>query len=458
MAALYLGGIRLWPGVLIGDVLADLPHPLPLGPSVGQTIGNILEVVVAVVVLRRLVPGGKPLGRVRDFVRMLLALGIGTAISATVGTTSLRLGGVISTDAVPTVWRTWFLGDSCGAIVIVPLAVAFSVRGVRTVLRARWLELALVLTAVVVSTELGLRADREHILMYLVFPALIWAALRFGPPGATLAVAVTTILTVRGTATEAGAFAVHSITVEVLSIQLYVASATVATLVLACAVVERGQYAMSLQASRFRLVGAAHLERRRLERNLHDGAQQRLTALGTRLSLFEDALQPAGREFLGTVRELRTELAAAIEELRELAHGIHPVLLTDFGLEHALERIAASSGLPVTLEADVPRLDETLEATAYYLVAESLANAQKHARATRVEIRAAVADGVLRVSVADDGIGGAVQRPGSGLEGLRDRVETAGGEFRLVSSSGGGTRISAAIPIAAAEGRSSLAP
>src|SRR4051794_36066105 len=125
IACLYLGGVRLWPGVLIGDLLANDYGALPLGSAVGQTCGNMLEVLVAVLLLRRLVRNKSPLASVRGVGCMLVAIVVGTAVSATIGALSLRLGGVVSTDAIPKVWRTWWLGDATGALVVVPLALAW---------------------------------------------------------------------------------------------------------------------------------------------------------------------------------------------------------------------------------------------------------------------------------------------------------------------------------------------
>jgi signal transduction histidine kinase len=137
----------------------------------------------------------------------------------------------------------------------------------------------------------------------------------------------------------------------------------------------------------------------------------------------------------------------AIDELRELAHGIHPAALTTYGLASAISGIAARSALPITLvELPSTRVDEAAEATAYYLFAEILANAQKHAHASSIRARATTTPRILHLEIADDGIGGATERPGGGLTGLRDRVEALGGTFTIDSPSGHGTRIAAAIP------------
>jgi len=148
---------------------------------------------------------------------------------------------------------------------------------------------------------------------------------------------------------------------------------------------------------------------------------------------------------------VESELAVALDELRDLAHGIHPSVLTQSGLGPAIRGIARGSAIPVELvELPTSRFGVSGEVTAYYVVAEAVANAHRHARASSLLIRAAVSDGTLRLEVADDGVGGARERPGSGLSGLRDRVEAVGGTFLVESSPARGTRVAATIPASAA--------
>jgi signal transduction histidine kinase len=201
-----------------------------------------------------------------------------------------------------------------------------------------------------------------------------------------------------------------------------------------------------LRASRSRLVEIADVERRRLERNLDDGAQQRLVALSLSLALAERvfATDPAVIELL---ERTRSDLADALAELRELARGIHPSLLTDRGLKAALEALASRALMPVELAA-IPdeRLPDGVEAAAYYLVAEALTNVAKYARASMASVRVVRENGHLIVEVSDDGIGGADSERGSGLRGLTDRVEALDGRLELHSPPGAGTRIRAQIP------------
>jgi signal transduction histidine kinase len=203
-----------------------------------------------------------------------------------------------------------------------------------------------------------------------------------------------------------------------------------------------------LTASRARIVEASVAERRRLERNLHDGAQQRLVTLAVHLRIAQETLRedPAATEaMLASVGE---DLKLALEELRELARGLHPAVLNARGLEPALQSLADRAPFPVTI-VGVPsnRLDEGVEAAVYYLVAESLTNAAKHADASEARIAITQANEEVVVTIGDNGSGGADVAGGSGLRGLADRIEALGGRFELESPSGDGTLVRATLPL-----------
>jgi signal transduction histidine kinase len=449
IAFLSLGGVHYWPGVLIGDLLANDYSTLPLGSALGQTVGNVLEVCVAALLIRRIARRGSPLGSVGGLGRMFAAIVVGTAVSATIGSLSNWLGGVIASDAVPTVWRTWWLADTCGALVVVPLALAWHGSLRRGWSRERALEGALLIAAVIGVSELALRSHRP--LTYAVFPVLIWAALRFGQRGATLAVAITASLTVWNTTHFQGPFAFDSITRSILSTQLFIAVAALSTMFLAAVVSEREEISKGLLESRARLVGIADRERRRLERNLHDGAQLTLTMLAGQLATAREDSLSAPDQAPVLFQDAEKQVLVAIDELRELAHGIHPTVLTDLGLAEAIRSLTTGSPVPIQLlELPSARLDPTAEATAYYVVAEALTNAQRHAHAEAITIRVAELSRALRIEVGDNGDGGANERVGSGLQGLRDRVEAVGGVLRVESIPGRGTLVRAGIPLAGA--------
>jgi signal transduction histidine kinase len=207
-----------------------------------------------------------------------------------------------------------------------------------------------------------------------------------------------------------------------------------------------------LAASRARIVEAADAARRRIERDLHDGAQQRLVSLALHLRLLESRLEPdsaASRELAAA----RAELDAALGELRELARGIHPSVLTDRGLEAALGALAGRSTVPVELHLDSCRqLPLSVQTTAYFVVAEAVTNASKHADSDQIDVRVAVGGGRATVEVTDDGSGGVDPARGSGLSGLADRVSALGGTLEIDSPVGAGTTIRAQMPIAAPRG------
>jgi signal transduction histidine kinase len=611
VAALVILGPGIWPGIVIGDLLlADFSTPW--GTVAGQTVGNTLEVVVAAVLFRRLAQNRIGLERVWDVLALVACAALGTLISAVFGVVSLRLGDVIGADEFGSVIRTWWLGDFSGALVFAPLILVWAARRTWRMPRLQLAEAALLLTVLVVLIEVPSQPD----VPYIVFPVLIWAALRFGPFGAATALAITASLTVWNTAHGSGPFVRESITHSVLASQLFVAVAALTSLILAAVTAERtaserAQQALTdeqaalrriatlvageatsarvfeqvtveaaktlgasaaslarfedndmvtfvggwsdtgwlafpvgscvpieetgvlakigetgrpervddyenlpqeiaerlssfdyksataapirvggklwgglvavtrrseplpsasehrladfaelvaqalanadayrkLAASRIRIVEAGDTERRRLERNLHDGAQQRLVALALKLRLIKGSLgrSPEAAETL--LAEADSELEQALEELRELARGIHPAVLTDRGLEAAILALAERAPVPVELTR-VPkdRLPESVEAAIYYLVAEAITNVAKYAQATRASVAVERSNGFATVVVRDDGIGGAEPVPGSGLAGLADRVEALGGRLRIESPAGRGTQLTAEIP------------
>jgi len=201
-----------------------------------------------------------------------------------------------------------------------------------------------------------------------------------------------------------------------------------------------------LRGTRTRILEAAQSERRRLERDLHDGAQQRLVALSLDLGMLEARLggDPAAREAVG---QARAELGLSLQELRELARGIHPAVVTGHGLAAALEGVAARAPVPVELRVELDsRLPEPVELAAYFLVSEGLTNVAKYARASAASVAVRRANGELVVEVSDDGVGGADASAGSGLRGLADRVDALGGRLAVDSPVGDGTRMRAEIP------------
>jgi signal transduction histidine kinase len=211
--------------------------------------------------------------------------------------------------------------------------------------------------------------------------------------------------------------------------------------------IENAEARHELAASRARLVKAADEARRRIERDLHDGAQQRLVAAALDLTLLEQQLERDVAAARAALTRAREQLDEGLSELRDLARGIHPSVLTDRGLEAALQGLAKRAPVPVQLELAIPsRLDRAIEAAAYFVVSEAVTNAAKHAQAQGLSVAVAATDDILIVTVTDDGVGGADTGRGSGLTGLADRVEALGGCLEIASPRGEGTRISARLP------------
>ncbi|HEY1441028.1 MAG TPA: GAF domain-containing protein, partial [Mycobacterium sp.] len=202
-----------------------------------------------------------------------------------------------------------------------------------------------------------------------------------------------------------------------------------------------------LIASRARIVAAADEARRRLERDIHDGAQQRLVSLGLKLRLTEESVPSERDDLKSMLSEAVSGLTDVFQELQEISRGIHPAILSTGGLRAAFKTLARRSPVPVNLDVTIEqRLPESVEVAAYYVVAEALTNAAKHAHASEVKVQARVTDKSLDLLIADDGIGGADSGKGSGLIGLKDRIEVLGGKMRVVSPSGGGTALTITIP------------
>jgi signal transduction histidine kinase len=203
-----------------------------------------------------------------------------------------------------------------------------------------------------------------------------------------------------------------------------------------------------LRASRERIVAAGDAERRRLERNLHDGAQQRLVFVALQLRMIQSRVRtdPELVERLAT--SAGDELSKSLEELRELARGIHPSVL-NHGLKAALGSLASRSGVPTTLSFPaMERLPEPVELAAYFVACEALANVAKYAGATKASVRVSRRDGLAVIEITDDGVGGVDETAGTGLQGLADRVAALDGTLRILSPPGAGTVVTADLPCA----------
>jgi signal transduction histidine kinase len=461
IAALYLWGLRWWPGVLLGELVVNGElllddSTIPIGSLLGQQTGNMAEIIVGALLLRRLVGPKAAMDRVEQVGGMLVALGVATAISATAGTIAMVAGGVVDESDATEFWRTWWLGDTSGGLVVLPLMLAWAQDPVGAWRRIRTWEGAAVIAAV---TALGIVAvSTDEPITYMVFPALIWAALRFGPPGATLSIAITAGVAIGITANDVGPFFKQPIDHRTLSTQLYIAVAALTTLFLSVVVSERERSARELAEARRTEGERAVEERRRIARDLHDSVSQALfsTVLHTRTAqkaLVQEGGSPSGRvgRALGAIgdltRSVQSEMRALIFELRR--DPVHD------GLVAALARHASglrtSDGLSIAVRGPGSRLElsQLVETQLFAIGREALANVQKHAGASEAHVRVEAHQAQVVVEVRDNGRGfdPTAGHPGHfGLDSMRTRAAEIGARLTIISTPGLGTLVRVRLP------------
>lgn len=453
IAALYLWGTRWWPGVFVGELLVNGEllvddTALPLGSLVGQQAGNMAEIIVGAVLLRRLIGPRATLDRTEQVGGMLLALGIATAISATVGTASMFAGGVIGESELPHFWRTWWLGDTAGALVVLPLLLAWVPRPTNA-----WRLIYTWHGGLMIAAVAGLGALAFSIkgpVAYVVFPALIWAALRFGPAGATLSIAIAAGVAVGLTAHVSGPFSTQPIDLRTLSTQLYIVVTALTTLFLSAVVAERERSATELAEAKRHEDDRAMKERHRIARDLHDSVSQALfsAVLHTRTAqkaLKREGLTPSGplEQSLDAIGELtrgaQSEMRALIFELGH--DGVEDGLVAALA-EHA-SMLRTRHGLEIDVQVpDQLALSLRAQTELFAIGREALANVVKHAGASKAWVHVEARSGRVLVEVRDDGSGfdPDSRHPGHfGLESMRSRAAELHGVLTISSAPGAGT-------------------
>jgi signal transduction histidine kinase len=436
IATLYLFGLNLWPGIFIAELLVNgelhlTNSSIPLASLVGQQAGNMAEVIVGAWLLRRLIGPRAALDRASQVSGLILAVGTATAISATVGTISMLSGGVIDHAEAPTFWRTWLLGDAAGALVVLPLILTWS-RDPRSAWnRIRTLEGALLICSV--GLLAGVAVSSHAPLTYLIFPALIWAAFRFGPTGVTLSTAVLAVITIGLTAHDLGVFSNQMIDERTLSTQLYILVAALTALFLSAVV--------------------------RIARDLHDSVSQALfsSVLHTRAAqrmLAEEGGRLSDRlgQALATVGELTKR---AQSEMRKFIFewgpdGIEAGLVA--ALTHHVSSLPDGCGLRVDVDGPEERvpLARTTETQLYGIGREALANVVKHASASVAQIRIEADATRVSVEIEDNGCGfdpAMVHAGHFGLESMRSRADEIGADLDISSAPGRGTVVRVELPV-----------
>jgi signal transduction histidine kinase len=461
IALLYLAGLRWWPAILLGDLvgtIVDLPGARqPLGIALADTAGHVARAVVAVVILQRLVGRRAAMDRLGQVGAVLVAVAVGEALAATVAILARWTGGVIEVSEMGVFWRSWWLGGVAGGLVVVPLALAWAHARPSRWRGRRAGEGALMLAAVAGLSGIALSADQP--LTYMVFPAFIWAALRFGPQGATLAVAVGAVIAVVVTSHEQGFFVELSPTDSALNLQLYITFAALTTFCLAAIVSERRRGALELAESQRREAERAALERQRIARDLHDSVSQSLFSTTLRVRTAQRVLEREGLDPAGPVGEELWEIGqltrGALAEMRALIFELRPGALAEEGLVAALAKqasaLSAREGLAVEVDGPAERLPlgPEVEEQLYRLGQEALANVVKHARASSTTVRIAAEDDTVSIEVRDDGRGfdPAAVGPGHfGLRSMRGRVADLEGLLEVASQPGRGTVLRVEVP------------
>ena len=456
IAALYLFGVRWWPGILLGEIAVNLEllPSLPVAALLGQQTGNMAEIVVGALLLRRLIGPRAKLDRVGQVGGMLPAVGIATAISATCGTLAMAATGVIDAHEMRNFWRTWWLGDTAGALVVLPAVLAWASRPAMAWRRLRTWKGGLMVVSVTALSVIA--ASTEEPATYIIFPGLIWAAFRFGPPGATLAVAISTFVVVVLTAHDLGPFSNQPIDPQTLSTQLYIVVTALTTLFLAAVVSERERAAAELAETKRREGEQAVAERHRIARDLHDSVAQ---ALFSTLLQVRMAQKQIRREGGGSSDELARSLTAIAEltrgaqsEIRNLVVALRdPVeerLAAALGRYAAL--VAGSDGLKVAVEEPDSRrpLSRRVEMELYAIGREALANVVKHAGARSVSVVVEADRDRLVLRIRDDGRGvaPAEPRPGHfGRDSIHSRAAEIDARLQIDSTPGQGTTVTVTV-------------
>jgi signal transduction histidine kinase len=345
-------------------------------------------------------------------------------------------------------WRSWWLGDVAGGLVVIPLALAWARVPARAWRGRGALQGAPVIAAVAALTVIAISAEQP--LTYLVFPALIWAALRLGPQGATLGVGVAVVIAVWAASNQLGPFVEHSPTESALNLQLFITVAALTTLCLAAIASERQRVGRELAESRSRIATAGADERQRVERELHDTAQNPLVALRVRLSLAEERAAQISPELAATLAGLGEDAGAIGKQLRRIGHGISPPLLVARGITEALRAETARGAIPVSITASgVGPGDPRVEIAVYLCCLELIQNAAKHAGpGASVTVRLEREANELVFTVHDTGRGFDQRAvpPGAGLTGIQDRISSVGGRLEITGAQGRGTTATGVVP------------
>lgn len=467
---LYLGDLWWFVGGMVGDFVVgpDFGFAFPWDAAdLVATAGNTIEFLLAAYLMRRWLGPRNVLERPTDVGRLFTAIGLGTAVSALIGNVdAVWLGGAPWSDFVAGV-RTWWLGDTSGGLLTAPLLIVWWVdfRWPRGDVR-RLLE-GIAILGVVSGVSVAVFSS-HHPLTYIVFPALVLAAVYLGQRGATLALAVTYAVAVGMTATSVGPFVQRSIDDQTLDTQLYILVASVTTLILGAAVSAQRRAAVDLAQSRQREEERAARERERIAHDLHDSVSQTLFSLGLYAGIAKHELGrtqlASGSSLPGTIDELAQLARGALVEMRASIFELRGGAVAEQGLVAALGAHGAALGVrhEVSVSVEGPKerlpLSPAVEELLFRIGQEAVTNAVKHSTSVSVSAQVTMKNGAVELLVCDRGLGFDADRAYGGhlgLELMRSRAFEAGGVITIDSSPAAGTAIRVVVPSATA---TSVAP
>jgi signal transduction histidine kinase len=499
LAALSLFGYRLWPGVALGALLVNHSAGAPWPAAAGMACGNTLEALAGAFLMRRFAGGRAFYATVQGVIAFVfLVAALSTALSASIGVLSGWAGGVIPAADLVRAWRTWWIGDAMGALVLAPAIYLALERPDAPLTRRRMLEAA-VLLATLVALSLSIfgvapgLAPSVPLQLYSLFPLLIWAALRFGPHGSAASTVIVAAMAIAWTANGRGPFAMGDMNESLVHLHVFMGILAVSMLVFAAAVCERSrtdralrlahgeleariaertlqlsetnqalrvevaerrQAEGSLRQLSARLLNVQDEERQRLARELHDSTAQELAALGMNLAVVRQSPTPFDTRTSRALQECATLSERCTRAIRSISYLLHPPLLEEAGLPAAVRWCADGfgrrSGLSIELDLppDFGRLPLDIERTLYRVVQECLNNVQRHSGSKTAAIRLQRLGDRVLLTVSDEGRGmpGDVAERrsdmgslGLGILGMRERVRQLGGSLTIDSTPRGAT-------------------
>jgi signal transduction histidine kinase len=465
-AMLYLGDLRWFVGGIVGDLSLGnswIPfHEVAYnGPEWLGTLGNTLEFTIAAVLMRLWLGRGSRLERPASLGLLFVAIAIGTATSAVIGTLATVWDGGLRWSEVPSSVRTWWLGDTSGGLLVAPLLLAWAQPPWRWPWRGRQATEAVVILGAVIGLSIAV-FNSHHPLTYIVFPALILAAVYLGQRGATVALVLTFVVAVVMTAANAGPFVARSINDEALSTQLYILVATVTTLILGTAISAMGRAAGELAESRRREAERGAEERQRIAHDLHDSVSQTLFSLGLHAGIAKHEVEhvtlPPASALPGAIDEVAELAQGALLEMRASIFELRGGAVAEQGLVAAL----AAHGAALTVRHDVrvsvegpeerPPLADEVEELLFGIGREAISNAVKHSGSPTVSARITVEREGVSVAVRDEGVGFDPSRSYTGhlgLELMRSRAAEAGARAVIESVPDAGTTVRVLAPASA---------